>query len=104
MDKNVFVHLRLMPHVDESIRAIASHKGELSKTVEMALKEADLRTIPLVEMRLKEGVCSTVVILPKRLYASVKNRAAERGVSINCLINSAIKLYTERVARSSDRR
>lgn len=88
--------IRLLDEIDAALRLHATHSGEISRQVELALLRAPLGDIPLVTTsgsgnratrEIKNAVHVSVAI---PLVQNAKDAAAARGCSVNALINAAL--------------
>ena len=107
-DKKTLV-IRLLPQVSESLRARARTHGDLSGTIETAIKDADLERMNLVPLGgrpprsepLREKVVkATTVSLRMPTYDAIDRAAQTRRKSKNVIINSALLWWLERANRS----
>lgn len=88
--------IRLLDEIDAALRLHATHSGEISRQVELALLRAPLGDIPLVTTsgsgnratrEIKNAVHVSVAI---PLMQSARDVATARGCSVNALINAAL--------------
>ena len=107
-DKKTLV-IRLLPQVSESLRARARTHGDLSRTIETAIKDADLERMNLVPLggrpprsgEVREKVVkATTVSLRVPTYDAIGRAAKTRRKSKNVIINSALLWWLERTNRS----
>jgi hypothetical protein len=98
------VGLRLMPEVDAEMRNHVRRRGDLAKLIAATLEGVDLAAIPLLQVTFaEEGASETLCKIPAKLYKKAKSTASERGVSTNCLLNSAINAYTKMLTKKQPR-
>ena len=107
-EKITFV-IRLLPQVSESLRARARTHGDLSRTIETAIKDADLERMNLVPLggrpprsgEVREKVVkATTDSLGVPTYDAIDRAAQTRRKSKNVIINSALLWWLERTNRS----
>ena len=111
-EKITFV-IRLLPQVSESLRARARTHGDLSRTIETAIKDADLERMNLVPLggrpprsgEVREKVVkATTVSLRVPTYDAIGRAAQTRRKSKNVIINSALLWWLERTPSSRAKR
>ena len=103
MEKGVFklstFIVRLLPSVDEGLRALQRYHGDLSVIVEEAIAAAPMDKMPLVKLggRPRQSGTETPKVLPATSFSLSKetrdviNRVASaRGKSKNAVVNSAL--------------
>lgn len=88
--------LRLLWDVDAKLRKRLGRRGELVTLIVLILNTIDLKTVPVLELGAEiDELVTTTVKLPAKLHAELKRVASSRHKSMNALMNSAIRAYTE---------
>lgn len=87
--------LRLVPEVNSQLRDRIRLRGDLARLLETILREVDLGKVPVAPVSFADGGQSTSVKLPLAEHDRVKRCAETRGVSLNSLLNAAIRSYLD---------
>jgi hypothetical protein len=85
--------VRLTSEIDNGLRRLLRHRGDLSRLIEEALTTTDLHRVALLA---PGGTCEskgTTASTGKRVAARLKAAARNRGCSANSLANSAIAAW-----------
>ena len=88
--KTRIMYLRLMVDVATALRAITMKRGDLPKVLVSMLEDTDLENVPLLDITFEDGVETTLWIISKGNYNKLHRAAAQRGCSVNALVNSMI--------------
>ncbi len=112
MERQVLI-VRLLPKVDEKLRALVRFHGDLSVVIEEAIAAAELETLQLVQLGgrpSRHGVAKEKVVAATSASVSVatveiiEKAAAKRGKSKNVIVNSALLWWLEHSSHAMLRR
>lgn len=94
------VGIRLLPEIDIEMRNFVRRRGDVAKLIVAALESVKMESVSLLQLEFTaEPARGTVCVIPVKLYKQVKAIAFKRGVSANCLMNSAIRAYTKKLVK-----
>jgi hypothetical protein len=82
--------IRLLPGVDDHLRAETRRRGDLSSMIIEAINAVDLERVRLVDLSSETNIPTTTVALPKSIHAALKALAKTRATSMNVLVNTAV--------------
>jgi len=82
--------IRLLPGIDDHLRAETRRRGDLSSMIIEAINAFDLERVRLVDLSSETNIPTTTVALPKSIHAALKALAKTRATSMNVLVNTAV--------------
>ncbi len=82
--------IRLLPGINEHLRAEMRYRGDLSTMILEAINTVDLETVRLVDLSTETHIPTTTVALPTQIHAGLKTLAKSRNTSMNVLVNTAV--------------
>lgn len=94
-----YFNVRFVSTVDESLRRNLRRRGDLSRYVLQSLRRTNLRTVALLDLaNAKAKAPMTQIGLPQPVIERVRKIAADRGCSLNVLVNSAVHKHCAQLA------
>ena len=82
--------IRLLPGLDEPLRAEMRYRGDLQSMILEAIRSVDLGRVRLVDLAVDTRLDTTTIGLPAAVHAHLKNLAKTRNTSMNVMINTAV--------------
>jgi hypothetical protein len=82
--------IRLLPGLDEHLRAEMRYRGDLQSMIMEAINSVDLENVRLVELVSETRMSTTMVSLPLAAHTNLKDLAKARNTSMNVMVNTAI--------------
>ena len=91
--RKVRLFLRLTLDVNERLRIIMRHRGDLSRCVDAALTSTDLGSIGLEPITPGRSAPALTAVISGRANARIRSAAKQRGCSVTTLANSALRKW-----------
>jgi hypothetical protein len=82
--------IRLLPGLNELLRAEMRHRGDLQTMILEAINAVDLENVRLVELFSETRMSTTMVGMPPAIHTHLKDLAKVRHASMNVMVNTAI--------------
>jgi hypothetical protein len=82
--------IRLLPGLNEHLRAEMRYRGDLQSMILEAIKSVDLENVRLVELISETRMSTTMIGLPPTIHKHLKDLAQSRRTSMNVIVNTAI--------------
>jgi hypothetical protein len=93
--RKVRLFLRLTSDVNERLRFMMRHRGDLSRYVDTALTSTDLGTVELEAVIPGRSAPALTAVISGRANARVRSAAKQRGCTVTTLANSALRKWLE---------
>lgn len=81
--------IRLNEAINDALRVLIRYRGDLSGMAIEALTAGDLENAGLVSVE-EKMVRDTTITIPRALHKKLKKISADRGTSMNILVNTAL--------------
>ena len=85
--------LRLNADVNERLRAQTRYQGDLSRSIDDALRGTDLNRVELVPAKPGKTTPGITAVISLRANTLLRSVAKQRGCSITVLANSALRTW-----------
>ena len=95
MADTVLFPVRLAIEVNKCLRKRVNKRGELADLLIKVLENINLKTVEAIEPVSVRKESATSVKLPVKLHAKLKKVSGTRSLSMNAILNGAIKLYCQ---------
>ena len=82
--------IRLLPGLDEPLRAEMRYRGDLQSMILKAIHSVDLGKVRLVDLDVDTRLGTTTIGLPATVHAHLKSLAKARNTSMNVMVNTAV--------------
>lgn len=93
--RKVRLFLRVTSDVNERLRFMMRHRGDLSRYVDMALTSTELATVELESVMPGRSAPALTSVICGRANARVRSTAMQRGCTVTTLANSALRKWLE---------
>ena len=87
--------LRLTSDINERLRFMMRHRGDLSHYVDAALTSTDLGTVELESLTPGRSAPALTAVISGRANSRVRSAAKQRGCTVTSLANSALRKWLE---------
>ena len=82
--------IRLLPGLDEHLRAEMRYRGDLQSMILEAINSVDLEKVRLVDLFCETRLSTTSIGLAIPIHSKLKSLAKSRSASMNVLVNTAV--------------
>jgi hypothetical protein len=82
--------IRLLPGINEHLRAEMRYRGDLQSMIMEAISSVDLESVRLVDLSSESRLGTTTIGLPPAIHSKLKSLAKSRNTSMNVMINTAV--------------
>jgi hypothetical protein len=89
----VRLFLRLTSDINNRLRVLMRHRGDLSRCVDAALNSTDLRAVELDSVMPGRTAPALTAIISGKANARVRSAAKLRGCTVTMLANSALRRW-----------
>ena len=94
--RKVRLFLRLTSDINERLRFMMRHRGDLSRYVDTALTSTDLGSLALESVTPGRNAPALTAVISGRANARIRSAAKQRGCTVTALANSALRKWLER--------
>lgn len=82
--------IRLLPGIDEHLRAEMRYRGDLQSMIMEAINSVDLENVRLIDLASETRMSTTTIGLSQTVHTHLRNLAKTRNTSMNVMVNTAV--------------
>jgi hypothetical protein len=88
--------IRLLPGLNEHLRAEMRYRGDLQAMILEAINSVDLQKVRIVNLSWETRLGTTTIGMPIPVHSKLKFLAKSRNASMNALVNTAVAHWLAR--------